>query len=77
MTVGISTIGAGDSIAALPSPLRAVLQGSIDAKNVAESHLTQSGLDYTVIRPGGLNDSPSSGRGVLLSDESVLEHFRS
>ena len=68
----LSTIGAGGSIAALPPPLRAVLQGSIDAKNVAEGHLMQSGLTYTVVRPGGLNDDPPSGRGVLLEDETVL-----
>ncbi len=68
----LSTIGAGGSLAALPPPLRAVLQGSIDAKNIAEGHLTESGLTYTIVRPGGLNDNPPSGQGVLLEDETVL-----
>lgn len=68
----LSTIGAGDSLGALPLPVRTVLQGSIDAKNVAEGHLIQSGLGYTIIRPSGLTDDPPNGKGVLLEDATVL-----
>ena len=68
----LSTIGAGDSFGALPPPLRTVLQGSVDAKNIAERHLLQSGLAYTIIRPGGLTDDPPNGRGFLTDDQSVL-----
>ena len=67
----ISTIGAGDSRGAVSDELLNVLEAAIEAKNVAEDHLRASGLDYTIIRPGGLVDKPANGKGVLLEDSSV------
>jgi uncharacterized protein YbjT (DUF2867 family) len=40
-------------------------------KTLAEDDLIASGLDYTVIRPGGLQDGPATGTGVLTPAERV------
>lgn len=67
----ISTIGAGDSRGAVSDDLLNALAAAIDAKNVAEEHLRDSGLDYTIVRPGGLVNKPANGQGVLLEDSTV------
>jgi len=67
----ISTIGAGDSREAVPDELLNALAAAIEAKNVAEDHLRDSGLGYTIIRPGGLVNKPANGKGVLLEDSTV------
>jgi len=33
----------------------------LEAKAEADAELTESGLDYTIVRPGGLTDDPGSG----------------
>jgi len=33
-----------------------------DAKAAADERLMESGLDYTIVRPGGLTDDPGTGR---------------
>lgn len=38
------------------------------AKLRAEKHMRKSGIDYTIIRPGGLKNEPPSGN-ILLSKE--------
>jgi len=35
------------------------------AKLQAEKYIRQSGIDYTIIRPGGLKNDPPSGNAVL------------
>lgn len=37
--------------------------GVLDEKLVAERYLRASGLDYTIVRPGGLKATPPSGDG--------------
>ena len=39
-------------------------------KKRGEDHLVESGLDYTIIRPGGLVDGPSTGNGQLAPRDS-------
>ncbi len=39
-------------------------------KKRGEDHLIESGLDYTIIRPGGLVDGPSTGNGQLAPRDS-------
>ena len=34
-------------------------------KTRGEDHLVASGLNFTIIRPGGLRDGPSTGKGEL------------
>jgi uncharacterized protein YbjT (DUF2867 family) len=33
----------------------------LEAKAKADAELTDSGLDYTIVRPGGLTDDPGTG----------------
>ncbi len=67
----ISTIGTGNSYEALNLMMKAVLKTSLEAKNQAETHLIESGLAYTIIRPGGLFDAEPSGKGILSEDPST------
>jgi nucleoside-diphosphate-sugar epimerase len=61
----ISSIGSGDSVVALaPSTLEALKTVLIE-KEKAERHLIDSGLTYTIIRPGGLKSEPLTGKGIL------------
>ncbi len=43
----------------------------LDEKLVAENYLKSSGLDYTIVRPGGLKAKPPSG-GLVISGEDTL-----
>eukprot|EP00986_Skeletonema_menzelii_P003118 scaffold912_cov178-Skeletonema_menzelii.AAC.3 len=43
----------------------------LDEKLVAEKYLKSSGLDYTIVRPGGLKAKPPSG-GLVISGEDTL-----
>lgn len=43
----------------------------LDEKLVAENYLKASGLDYTIVRPGGLKAKPPSG-ALLISGEDTL-----
>jgi uncharacterized protein YbjT (DUF2867 family) len=67
----ISSIGAGDSYNALTLITKQALAASIKAKTEAENHLIDSGLNYTIIRPGGLFDGELSGQGILTEDRST------
>lgn len=64
----ISSIGVGESAAALPQAALDALGTVLAEKAKAESYLIDSGLDYTIIRPGGLTDKPANGLGILTDD---------
>lgn len=73
-----SSLGAGDSGAQMPAPLR-VLMNAVLAKpladhNAQEAAVFASDLDWTVIRPTGLKDKPATGtwRALEVSDEGTL-----
>jgi uncharacterized protein YbjT (DUF2867 family) len=59
----ISSIGAQDPAAGGDS-MRAYLQ----AKAEADAYVQASGLDWTVVRPGGLTDEPGTGRVAVFTD---------
>ena len=67
----VSSIGVGDSKDALPWIARFMLRSFLEAKGRGEEHLFATGLDYTVIRPGNLNNDAASGRGILTEDRSA------
>jgi len=52
----VSSIGAQDPASA--GPMRAYLE----AKAEADAYVAATGLDYTIVRPGGLTDEPGTGR---------------
>jgi len=70
----ISTIGAGDSHDAANLLTRIVLSPILPLKTEAEEHLRASGLDYTIIRPGGLRPERTSatGLGYLSEDRNAF-----
>jgi hypothetical protein len=64
----VSVIGAGESLDAAPWIARRILKNVIVEKTRAEEYLKASGLDYTIIRPGGLLDKEGQGRAYLTPD---------
>ncbi|XP_057824292.1 uncharacterized protein LOC131036424 isoform X1 [Cryptomeria japonica] len=67
----VSSIGVGDSVQAIDKKTFETLKIVLEAKEVAEEALTSSGLIYTIIRPGGLLNTPPTGKGILLEDPSI------
>jgi uncharacterized protein YbjT (DUF2867 family) len=73
--VFITVIGTGNSADAAPRPSRNFLKEVIALKSQAEDHLRASGLDYTIIRPGGLGDVPATGTAVLVDDPAAFSYI--
>jgi uncharacterized protein YbjT (DUF2867 family) len=73
--VFITVIGTGNSADAAPRPSRNFLKDVIALKSQAEDHLRASGLDYTIIRPGGLGDVPATGTAVLVDDPAAFSYI--
>ena len=67
----ISSIGSGESVVALPPQALEVLKPVLIEKEKAEKYLIESGLNYTIIRPGGLKSEPATNRGILTEDYRV------
>jgi uncharacterized protein YbjT (DUF2867 family) len=53
----VSSMGAGN-----PERASGPMRPYLEAKAAADERLAASGLDYTIVRPGGLTDEPGSGR---------------
>lgn len=68
----VTTIGAGDSRDAMPMLSKRVLARMLPLKTSAEEDLRASGLDYTIIRPGGLRSGRRTGNGVLTEDVNAF-----
>ena len=60
--VQISAIGVDEPIT---DDMRAVWAAYVVAKRDADEALRDSGLDWTILRPGGLTDDPGTGRVAL------------
>jgi uncharacterized protein YbjT (DUF2867 family) len=56
----VSSMGAGD-----PASASEAMRPYQQAKHDADEALSASGLDWTILRPGGLTDEPGSGRVAL------------
>ena len=56
----VSSMGAGD-----PASASEAMRPYQQAKHDADEALSASGLDWTIVRPGGLTDEPGSGRVAL------------
>lgn len=64
----VTTIGPGDSFDSLPGLSANFLKDMIPLKEQAEDALRASGLDYTIVRPGGLRSGIRTGNGILSED---------
>lgn len=71
----ITVIGAGDSADSAPLPARNFLAEVIELKTRAEEYLRASGLDYTIIRPGGLGDLQATGTAMLVEDPKAFSYI--
>jgi uncharacterized protein YbjT (DUF2867 family) len=67
----VSSIGAGATKDAIPATAYAALAPVLADKEKAEQYLMDSGLNYTIVRPGGLKSEPATGNGVLTLDTHV------
>jgi uncharacterized protein YbjT (DUF2867 family) len=72
----VTVIGAGDSHAAAPWIARRILDTVMKEKTKAEDYLKTSGLDYTIIRPGGLLEKEAQGRAYLTEDTRSMSWIR-
>lgn len=72
--ISVTGFGAGDSQSRIGclqrAPFRLVLGRAYDDKSVQERLIKQSGLDWTIARPGVLTSGPPTGRYRVLRDES-------
>jgi len=62
----VSSIGADD-----PSAGGDQMRPYLQAKHDADEAVIDSGLDYTIVRPGSLNDDPGTGTITATSDMSA------
>jgi uncharacterized protein YbjT (DUF2867 family) len=67
----VSSLGAGETKQAIPAAAYESLAEVLAEKEKAEQYLMESGLRYTIIRPGGLKSEPATGNGVLTLDTHV------
>jgi uncharacterized protein YbjT (DUF2867 family) len=56
----VSAMGAGD-----PAAGSEAMRPYLEAKAQADEAVAASGLDFTIVRPGGLTDEPAAGRVVV------------
>ena len=68
----VTAIGCGESKAAVAPKVIEVLGEVLTAKEVAEEHLMASGLEATLVRPGGLTNDPASGTAIKTTDQMVM-----
>jgi uncharacterized protein YbjT (DUF2867 family) len=72
----VTVIGVGDSQDTAPAIVRYFLRYVIAEKSKAEDYLKTSGLDYTIIRPGGLLAKEAQGRAYLTEDTRAMSWIR-
>lgn len=68
----ITAIGCGDSRAAVAPKVIEVLGAILADKTQAEDYLMASGLDATILRPGGMTSDPASGTAIKTEDHTVM-----
>lgn len=68
----VTAIGAGDSQAAVAPKVLEVLGEVLNMKTEAENILQESGLDYTILRPGGMTNDPASGTAIKTDDHNRM-----
>ena len=68
----VTAIGSGDSRSAVGPKVLQFLGPVLEEKTLGENYLMASGLDYTILRPGGMNNNPASGTAIRTEDRSVM-----
>ncbi len=70
--VMLTAVGAGDSREMLSQKAWEVLGPVIELKTKGEEYLAASGLDYTILRPGGMNSDPATGAAIMTEDHTAM-----
>ena len=68
----VTAIGTGDSRGAVGPKVLEFLGPVLEEKTLGENYLMASGLDYTILRPGGMSHDPASGTAIRTEDRSVM-----
>jgi uncharacterized protein YbjT (DUF2867 family) len=68
----VTVIGAGDSRAAISDNAWKFLGPIIELKTRAEDYLTGSGLDATILRPGGMASEAATGTAIKTEDHTAM-----
>jgi putative NADH-flavin reductase len=72
--ISVTGFGAGDSRASISFlqrlPFQIILGRAYEDKSLQESLIKESGLDWTIARPGVLTGGPGTGRYKVLSEAS-------
>jgi putative NADH-flavin reductase len=73
--IAVTSMGVGDSRDQVPGffrvLMRLTLRSIMAAKEEQEALIRQSGLDWTIVRPGGLTDGPATGEYRSGMDHSI------
>ena len=70
--VMVTAIGCGDSRDVLHPKAWEFLGPVIELKDQAETFLQNSGMDWTILRPGGMSSDPATGTGAMTEDHTAM-----
>ena len=68
----VTAIGSGDSHSAVSPNVHKFLGEVLKQKTEIENLLQQSGLDFTILRPGGMTTDPATGTAIKTEDHQVM-----
>jgi uncharacterized protein YbjT (DUF2867 family) len=68
----VTAIGAGDSRAVLTENAWKFLGPVMEMKTKAEACLTESNLQWSILRPGGMASEPATGTAIKTEDHTVM-----
>jgi nucleoside-diphosphate-sugar epimerase len=68
----VTAIGAGDSRAVLTDNAWKFLGPVMEMKTQAEACLTESSLQWTILRPGGMASEPATGTAIRTEDHTTM-----
>jgi nucleoside-diphosphate-sugar epimerase len=68
----VTVIGAGDSRQVLSDQAWKFLGPLIELKTQAEVYLSSSGLQFTILRPGGMLSEAATGTAIKTEDHTVM-----
>ncbi len=67
----MTSIGCGEQFAHISEQARKFLGEALQAKTEAENILRQTQLPWSIVRPGGLNNEPPTGRYTLYATDEI------
>jgi uncharacterized protein YbjT (DUF2867 family) len=73
--IAVTSMGVGDSIGQVPAFFRVLMRLTLKqimaAKEEQETLIRASGLDWTIVRPGGLTDGAPTGQYQSGTDRAI------